>query len=71
MLICLTVLTQLVENAIICTVSDDKYVRAFENFSVIDNCICSYMRELSETCVRTFQSNCYRALVTTLMQVDR
>ena len=69
MLICLSVLTQLVDNAIICNVSDDKYVLAFGNFSVIDNCICSYMRELSETCLRTFQSNCYRALVTTLMQL--
>ena len=69
MLICLSVLTQLVDNAIICNVSDDKYVRAFWNFSVIDNCICSYMLELSQTCLRTFQSNCYRALVTTLMQL--
>ena len=54
MLICLTVLTQLADNAIICTVSDEKYVRAFGNFSVIDNSICSYMRELSETCLCTF-----------------
>ena len=69
MLICLSVLTQLVDNATICNVSDDKYVRAFGNFSVINRCICSYMRELSETCLRTFQSNCYRALVTTLMQL--
>ena len=69
MLICLSVLTQLVDNAIICNVSDDQYVRAFENFPVIDNCICSYMRELSETCLRTFQSNCHRALLTTLMQL--
>ena len=70
MLICLSVLTQLVENAVIWNVSDDKYVRAFGNFSVIDNCICSYMRELSKTCLRTFQSNCYRALVTTLMRLE-
>ena len=69
MLICLSVLTQLVYNAIICNISDDTYVRAFGNFSVIDNCICSYMRELWETCLRTLQSNCYRALVTTLMQL--
>ena len=69
MLICLSVLTQLVDDALICDVSDDMYVRAFGNFSVINNCICSYMRELSETCLRTFQSNCYRALVTTLMQL--
>ena len=69
MLICLSVLTQLVDNAIICNVSEDKYVRALGNFSVIDNCICSYMCELSQTCLRTFQSNCYRALVTTLMQL--
>ena len=69
MLICLSVLTQLVDNAIICNVSEDKYVRALRNFSVIDNCICSYMRELSETCLRTFQSNCHRALVPTLMQL--
>ena len=69
MLICLSLLTQLVDNAIICNVPDEKYVRAFGNFSVIDNCICSQMRELSETCLRTFQSNCYRALVTTLMQL--
>ena len=55
MLICLSVLTQLVDNAIICNVSDDNYVRAFGNFSVIDNCICSHMRELSQTCLRTFQ----------------
>ena len=48
MLICLSVLTQLVDNAIICNVSDDKYVRAFGHFSFIDNCISIGLARHSE-----------------------
>ena len=60
-LICLTVLTQLLDNSI--TINDS--MRAFENYSVIDNYVCKYMHHLSESCVLSFKnSNCYRALVT-------